>query len=364
MVGSLIELISVTNSLHNYAVQQLYKHLTGDLEAKQPMIQVTMWALGEYADLLNAHPIVENETNDFEANQVIDISEESVIDKCEQILATNSMTIITKEYTIGALIKLSVRFPNTEERVKSLVDVYGCDHSVELQQRAVEFSTLFSKHNYLRPSVFERMPPMTVRAEKRNGVTNGETVDEDINIDVNDMAVNQTFIKPSPQSNSSALLDLLDVNLSPVKTNDSIKSVPISDSIANNVLDLLGGIDLNPTTDSTSNNINSIFNNTVNESQNTNNLFDSFLSEDKPIPPINNSIPSIVAFDKNGLKLEFSFERPTDNPTLITISLTATNSSQYPIEEFLFQAAVPKVCSNILLGFTYFMIFVRHSNYN
>ncbi|CAG2183978.1 unnamed protein product, partial [Oppiella nova] len=49
VVGSLIELISMTNSLHSYAVQQLYKQLNGDLESKQPMIQVAMWALGEFA---------------------------------------------------------------------------------------------------------------------------------------------------------------------------------------------------------------------------------------------------------------------------------------------------------------------------
>ena len=310
------------------------------------MIQVAMWAVGEYADLLNVGLTV----NDNEDNESLDFTEDDVIDKCEQILNTNSMTIVTKEYTIGALIKLSVRFPNTAERVKSLVDIYGCDHSVELQQRAVEFSTLFTKHNYLRPSVLERMPPMTVRAEKRNGVSNGETIEDDIN---NDVAVNHIVTKPHNQTNSSALLDLLDVSLSPVKTNDNMKNV-ISESTANDlgdVLDLLGGIDLNPPLNSTPQTINTLFNNSVNESQNTNNLFDIFPNEDKPIQQINNSIiPPIIAFDKNGLKLEFSFERSLENPTLTIISLTATNSSPYPIEEFLFQAAVPKVLNLIILN--------------
>lgn len=343
VVGSLIELISGTNALHNYTVQQLYKQLTGDLEAKQPMIQVAMWAIGEYADLLNV-PLTNSQTN--EPEEALEINEEEVIEKCEQILSTNLMTIVTKEYTICALIKLSVRFPNSASRIKSLVDVFGCDHSVELQQRAVEFSSLFSKYNNLRPSVLERMPPMTVRADKRNGVTNGEADDEDVNEETEE-AVDRQVSKPIA-SQSSALLDLLDVNLSPVNTNDKINS--ISESTANDMLDLLGGLDLkpspnpnpNPSPNTNSQLFTNLFNQTANESQ-TNSLFDDFLNEESS-KPANNSIPSIIAFDKNGLKLEFSFERPSDNSNLTIISLLATNSGSDPIDDFLFQAAVPKVC--------------------
>ena len=360
MVGALIELISVTNSLHNYTVQQLYKQLTGDLEAKQPMIQVAMWSIGEYADLLNDVSV----TSDNEANHTVEISEDEVINKCEEILSTNLMTIVTKEYTIGALTKLSVRFPNSASRIKSLIDAFGCDHSVELQQRAVEFSSLFSKHNYLRPSVLERMPPMTVRADKRNGVANGVAGDEDGN-DIAEEPIKREISKPSP-SESNSLFDLLDVSPSPVNTNEKFNS--LSESTANDILDLLGGLDLKPnansepTTNSTSQqSFNNLFNNTINESQ-TNILFNDFLNEEAP-KIANNLIPPIIAFDKNGLKLEFSFERPLDNTNLLIISLSATNSGSQPIDEFIFQAAVPKVCLNSIDSqLTDFVC--RHSSYN
>lgn len=54
-------------------------------------------------------------------------------------------------------------------------------------------------------------------------------------------------------------------------------------------------------------------------------------------------IPSITAFEKNGLKIIFEFDKPPDNPQMIIINLIATNHSLAPINDFLFQAAVPKV---------------------
>ncbi len=336
-------MISDTNSLHNYAVQELWRHLTGDLESKQPMIQVAMWALGEFADLLQT-PITDNESNNSEQTEPLVVNEDTVIDKCEQILSSNLMTLVTKEYTIAALMKLSVRFPNTSARVKTIIDAFGCDHSVELQQRAAEFSALFSKYDHLRPSVLERMPPMAGRAEKRNGLQNGQATDEEINYDNNELSVVKNENKVNSQTSSSALLDLLDVSLSPNQIIDNMKPITISNSTANDVLDLLGGIDLNTSNNTQQQPIissaNSIFGNTLNESQ-TNNLFDGFLNDGTPNQQ--NSIPPIVAFDKNGLKLEFSFEKPSDNPILTIISLTAINSTSSPMLEFLFQAAVPKV---------------------
>ena len=54
-------------------------------------------------------------------------------------------------------------------------------------------------------------------------------------------------------------------------------------------------------------------------------------------------IPSITAFEKNGLLVKFSFERDPLDSTVYHITLTATNSTPLPFTDFLFQAAVPKV---------------------
>lgn len=57
------------------------------------------------------------------------------------------------------------------------------------------------------------------------------------------------------------------------------------------------------------------------------------------------TIPDITAFEKNGLKIVFSFSRPNAaaNPAIVSITLKASNFNQAPISDFVFQAAVPKV---------------------
>ena len=53
----------------------------------------------------------------------------------------------------------------------------------------------------------------------------------------------------------------------------------------------------------------------------------------------------MTAFEKNGLKVVFTFQRTPNpmDPSLIAITLNATNSTPSPMTEFVFQCAVPKV---------------------
>lgn len=54
-------------------------------------------------------------------------------------------------------------------------------------------------------------------------------------------------------------------------------------------------------------------------------------------------MPTLTAFEKNGLKLVFSLERLPESNNTVSIHLTATNSTLSNMTDFLFQAAVPKV---------------------
>lgn len=51
----------------------------------------------------------------------------------------------------------------------------------------------------------------------------------------------------------------------------------------------------------------------------------------------------ITAFEQGGLKVVFSLEKVPDSNTL-TINVTAANNTLSNMSDFLFQAAVPKVC--------------------
>ena len=57
--------------------------------------------------------------------------------------------------------------------------------------------------------------------------------------------------------------------------------------------------------------------------------------------------PPITAFENNGLKINFAFEKVPGNPSnVVSIMVTATNSLAIPMTDFVFQAAVPKVRRN------------------
>jgi len=48
-------------------------------------------------------------------------------------------------------------------------------------------------------------------------------------------------------------------------------------------------------------------------------------------------------FDKNNVRVQFALERDPSDPMALNITLTATNASAVAINDFVFQAAVPKV---------------------
>ena len=120
--------------------------------------------------------------------------------------------------------------------------------NIELQQRAVEFCTLFTKHSSLRPSLLEKMPPLPKLNRKErenekeeNQFTNGDLLNE---------SLGESKLIAS-NKNSNALLDLLgdvigDLDSSSIVNNNlNSKSATVNgETTSNNILDLLSGLDL------------------------------------------------------------------------------------------------------------------------
>lgn len=63
-------------------------------------------------------------------------------------------------------------------------------------------------------------------------------------------------------------------------------------------------------------------------------------------PPPPAPIPDLKVFEREGVQLNLSFIRPPENPALLLITATATNSSEGDVTDFICQAAVPKVCKD------------------
>lgn len=234
VVGTLCQMISDTPSLYAYCVRHLWHQLGSDLHTMQPLVQVAMWCLGEYGNMINDKITVPEESpvdeapekditfsfdplaqdvsdlliditnplpsgldspvdlgvkfydksdddsgersdNDDKDGDFLDgdkisrlgtqaltriVTEEDIINQCKEVMTDPKMNIATKEYAINALFKLSARFPDHSAQVKIFTDGSTTDLNLELQQRSIEFSTIFSRHEDLLPAIFERMPPI------------------------------------------------------------------------------------------------------------------------------------------------------------------------------------------------------------
>ncbi|MBN3319813.1 AP1G1 protein, partial [Atractosteus spatula] len=331
-VPNLIQLITNSVEMHAYTVQRLYKALLEDI-SQQPLVQVASWCIGEYGDLLVSGQCEEEEP--------IQVTEDEVLDVLEGLLVSNLSSPVTRGYSLTAIMKLSTRFTSSVNRIKKVVSIYGSSIDVELQQRAVEYNALFKKYDHMRSALLERMPIMEKTAT--NGPTEILQTNGEAEPSVLDLKHTTSVTQSSSQAND--LLDLLGgSDVVPV-----IQTVPPPKpaSAGGELLDLLGDLSL------------------------------SGGPAPAPVPPISMSqppflldglssqplfndiaaeflfcvgIPPMTAYNKNGLKIEFTFERSNTNPNIAVITIHASNSTEADMTDFVFQAAVPKTFQLQLLS--------------
>jgi len=277
-------------------------------------------------------------------------NESIVIDLFSKLLSSNQVNTVTKQYALMSLTKLSTRLKNGQNEIKEIILSFGTHLNIDLQQRGVEFAQLFSPYNHLRESLLEKMPAMTInRMNGANG--NGEVEAPEITVP-SEKAVN------NGRSNTETLLDLLgsgeDIIMSApaaVPTN----AVPASTS---NLLDLLGDIDLStpaaPVMMSNNNNNNltsPITISMLDDNENTKISEPVFglnggsapanydLGLDFLAPSTTTAAKIITAYDKNDLLVQLATVNQSDHMQII---MTTTNNSMDSLEQYLFQAAVPK----------------------
>ncbi|KAL1491882.1 hypothetical protein ABEB36_012409 [Hypothenemus hampei] len=335
VISSTIQLISESTTHQSYMTLQLYKALSEDLQDKQPLTQVAVWAIGEYGDLLlDAQP-------DEEHGIAHPPTEEQVIQIYRRLLHSPQNSHTTRQYALMSLTKLSTRFTLTTEQIQEVIKTFRTSLQIELQQRGVEFSALFGKYSHLRPALLERMPPMElVRQTDENVHTNGE---------IDSLDVSEESSPQHAPVESNALLDLLGGGDDMDVIKPARAPPPVSNSNNQDLLDLLGLGPLHDTapTSTDANNMGLILENNANILPVMNNQNSNFLTDDlfnaAPTDTIGTTsrIPPMIVFENDGLKITFTFEAPTEKNTA-SIKVTATNEALSTFTDFLFQAAVPK----------------------
>ncbi|XP_030043620.1 AP-1 complex subunit gamma-like 2 isoform X2 [Microcaecilia unicolor] len=287
-VANLIHLISSASELHAYTVQKLYSALVMDI-SQQPLVQVATWCIGEYGDQLLA--------GNCEEIQPIQVSEDDVLDILEKVLHSHMSLPATRAYALTAIMKLSTRLRENVDRVRRVVSIFGSCSDLELQQRAVEYNALFKKFDHMRMAVLEKMPlldkvlpgPNEEEEEERSPVMESASTEE----------------KPSGQNDTaqpSQVTDLLDLLGALDDPSPAPVPQPVTEVLPTGpaLLDLLG-------------------------------------ASSKPA-----AIPPLTVYNKNGLQISFTFQKPGTNPSLLNITASVTNSTAADVTDFVFQAAVPK----------------------
>lgn len=259
IVSSFITLISNMPDFQFYTMNHLVKLIKDDV-TQQPLVQVAVWCLGEYGDqYLNL-----DHTNEDK------ISEQEIVNILIKVLNYNAGLIATRQYAINALGKLTTRFPDHKDQIKSVMSIYGCNMNLELQQRAVEYNSILKRYENLRDGLFEQMPPIEL---KTNNYPINESYDETNNDENNVNNNNDDEIKKQKEEAAKNLLDIFGEETS---TTTAVSST--NNTTNNNNLDILDM--LSDPVQSTSNNMDSLFsvknipnqNNVNNTKQNSNQL--------------------------------------------------------------------------------------------
>lgn len=286
-VSNLIHLISCASELHGYTVLKLYAAIQGDI-SQQPLVQVASWCIGEYGDQLLQGTCEEAEP--------VEVSEDDVLDLLERVLQSHMSLPATRAYALTAIMKLSTRLRENVDRIRQVVSIYGSCIDVELQQRAVEYNALFKKYDHMRGAVLEKMPLMD------KGQSDENEDDDELRKEEKPPSIKEEVPPLNSIQHSSHVTDLLDL----LGGSDSSPVISVAPLVAQNASD--GGI-----------------------------LLDLL-----GVLPTPATIPPLMVFNKNGLQVSFTFERPESSSALLVITTSASNSTAADISDFVFQAAVPK----------------------
>ncbi|KAJ5818658.1 adaptin N terminal region-domain-containing protein [Penicillium riverlandense] len=161
ILSSFVRLIATTPELQTYAVQKLYSSLKEDI-SQDGLTLAAAWTIGEYADSLL-------QGGQYEEEELVkEVRESDIVDLFHNILNSTYATQVVIEYITTASMKLTVRMsdPSQIERLRRFLSSRTSDLSIEIQQRAVEYSNLFG-YDQIRRGVLERMPPPEIREEQR-----------------------------------------------------------------------------------------------------------------------------------------------------------------------------------------------------
>lgn len=338
ILSSFVRLIATTPELQTYSVQKLYSSLKEDI-SQEGLTLAAVWTIGEYADSLL-------QGGQYEEEELVkEVRENDIVDLFTNILNSTYSSQIVIEYITTASMKLTVRMsdPAQIERLRRFLSNRTADLSVEIQQRAVEYTNLFG-YDQIRRGVLERMPAPEIREEQR--VLGAPTKKRQSKI------LRGKSTKVSKPAEHDLLLDLVGGSEAPVTSPSN------GSNTADLLADILGGDSgLSPAPAPA-----------AHGTMNTSSIMDMFGSNDvSPSPqptqpaaagldllaggaaapspsvspaPVSASTPARTVFNKDGLMLALQVQRSGNNAQILARFRNESNFDRFT--NVGLQAAVPK----------------------
>lgn len=321
ILSSFIRLVATSAELQTYATQKLYSLLREDI-TQEALTLAGTWTIGEYGDFLF------DRTNFEEEELVKEVSAREIVSLLETIDSSTYATATVSEYIVTALVKLTVRFQDSQEvaHIRSILKKHASSLNVELQQRAVEYENLFD-HDSVRRGVLERMPVPEVKEENRvlgpaSTKTQKHRKKKSEAENLLDLLGDDTAsTSASTTTQPSGSLDLLQDLFSPASDTQTMKS-----TATNDILGLFGTSAPSTTKAATLSGLDQDLLASVDQAQTTSN-------------PTPGQQPTITALDRSGLLV--TMQPSKDAAGLVRIAAKFKNSGS-KVSDLNLQAAVPK----------------------
>ncbi|KAF9485489.1 Adaptor protein complex AP-1 gamma subunit [Pholiota conissans] len=209
ILSAFIRLVAYTPELQHYTASKLYLALKADISQESLTLAAT-WILGEYSEIIVQGGIIDDDHTTM-------ITDKDLVDLVLSILDSPYANYLIRQFVLASVTKIAAR-PTTsvpeQDRIAEVLATYTNSPELELQQRAVEFASLFTLGD-TRIGVLEQMPPpelkttvMGVVSEKKPvGSTQGGEVDL-IGDDIVSTPATASAPAASAQSNQDLLAEI------------------------------------------------------------------------------------------------------------------------------------------------------------
>ncbi|KAF9453558.1 gamma-adaptin [Macrolepiota fuliginosa MF-IS2] len=344
ILSAFIRLVAHTPELQAYTASKLYLALKADISQDSLTLAAT-WVIGEYSEILLENGIISDE------DQAIRATDKEIVDLLVSTLDSPYANYLIRQFVLAAITKISSRnttSSNEQDRIAEILAKYTTALELELQQRAVEFASLFSL-GALREGVLERMPPPELKAtvmgvvseNKPVGSTRGEPdlLGDEVVSGGGGAPTTNGQPGASAQSNQDILAEIFGSS-APTTTSSQPSSQPQQQrSTVDDILGLFGSTNATPSpaapapapSSAAPNPMSSLFSNTPPPTQ-----------ASPPAAPAASRLTAYTAYDKNDFKITLTPQTSATRPGVVMILAKFTVQGSLPVSAINFQAAVPK----------------------